>query len=130
MGEGGAGMLGDSASPDIWFGGDTSTSREVPLRAHRLVVDGFMTTTRIGRTAFYSSAEGQHWWATKRGNIGAAAFIDLVSIDRRQFRGRQRDADVGVGLRAGVPGSPGNIRIDVARGLRDGAMRVSVGFEQ
>ena len=130
LGEGGAGILGDTASPDIWFGGDTSTSRDVPLRAHRLVVDGFMTTTRIGRTAFYSSVEGQHWWATRRGNIGAAAFVDLVSVDRRRFRGRQRDADVGVGLRAGVPGSPGNIRIDIARGLRDGAMRVSVGFEQ
>ena len=92
--------------PDIWFGGDTSTSREVPLRAHRLVVDGFMTTTRIGRTAFYSSVEGQHWWTTRRGNIGAAAFLDLVSVDRRIVRGRQRDADVGVGLRAGVQARP------------------------
>lgn len=130
LGEGGAGVMGDAASPDIWFGGDTSTSREVPLRAHRLVVDGFMTTTRIGRTAFYSSVEGQHWWTTRRGNIGAAAFLDLVSVDRRRIPGRQRDADIGVGLRAGVPGSPGNIRIDIARGLRDGAMRVSAGFEQ
>ena len=55
----------------------------VPLRAHRLVVDGFMTTTRIGRTVVHASVEGQHWWATKRGNIGAAAFLDLVSVDRR-----------------------------------------------
>lgn len=130
LGEAGAGLMGDAASPDIWFGGDTSTSRDVPLRAHRVVADGLMTTTRIGRTVLHSSVEGQHWWTTKRGNIGAAAFLDLVSVDRRRIRGRQRDADVGVGLRAGVPGSPGSIRIDIGRGLRDGAMRVSVGFEQ
>jgi predicted double-glycine peptidase len=129
LGQVGAGLLGDSAPPDIWFGGDTSTSRPTPLRAHRLVADGLMTTTRIGRTVFNTSVEGQHWWVTKRGNIGAAAFLDLVSVDRRVGRGRQRDADVGIGLRAGVPGSGGNIRVDLARGLRDGAMRASVGFE-
>lgn len=129
LGQVGAGLLGDSAPPDIWFGGDTSSSRPTPLRAHRLVADGLMTTTRIGRTVFNTTVEGQHWWTTRRGNIGAAAFLDLVSVDRRVGRGRQRDADVGVGLRAGVPGSPGNIRLDIARGLRDGAMRLSVGFE-
>jgi predicted double-glycine peptidase len=129
IGQVGAGLLGDSAPPDIWFGGDTSSSRPVPLRAHRIVADGLMTTTRIGRTALHTSVEGQHWWTTRRGNIGAAAFLDLVAVDRRIIRGRQRDADVGVGLRAGVPGSGGNIRIDLARGLRDGNMRASVGFE-
>jgi hypothetical protein len=129
IGQVGAGLLGDSAPPDIWFGGDTSSSRPVPLRAHRIVADGLMTTTRIGRTALHTSVEGQHWWSTRRGNIGAAAFLDLVAVDRRIIRGRQRDADVGVGLRAGVPGSGGNIRIDLARGLRDGNMRASVGFE-
>ena len=128
LGQAGAGVLGDAAPPDIWFGGDTSSSRP-PLRAHRLVNDGYMTTTRIGRTIVHASVEGQHWWTTRRGNIGAALFLDLVSVDRRVIRGRQRDADIGVGLRAGVPGSPGNIRVDLGRGLRDGAMRVSVGFE-
>jgi hypothetical protein len=128
MGQAGAGLMGDMAQPDIWFGGDTSSSRP-PLRAHRLVDDGYMTTTRIGRTIVHASIEGQHWWLTRRGSVGAAAFLDLVSVDRRIIRGRQSDADVGVGFRAGVPGSDGNIRVDIARGLRDGAMRVSVGFE-
>ena len=128
LGQAGAGRMGDMAQPDIWFGGDTSSSRP-PLRAHRLVDDGYMTTTRIGRTIVHASVEGQHWWLTRRGSVGAALFLDLVSVDRRIIPGPQRDADVGVGFRAGVPGSDGNIRVDLARGLRDGAMRVSVGFE-
>ena len=128
-GQAGAGVLGDAAPPDIWFGGDTSSSRP-RLRAHRLVDDGYMTTTRIGRSIVHASVEGQRWWATSRGNIGAALFLDLVSVDRRVVPGRLRDADIGIGLRAGVPGSSGNIRVDLGRGLRDGAMRVSVGFER
>ena len=127
-GQAGAGIMGDNAPPDTWFGGDTSSTRP-PLRAHRLIDDGYMTTTRIGRTIVHASVEGQHWWTTRRGNVGAALFLDLVSVDRRIIRGRQRDADIGVGFRSGVPGSPGNIRVDVGRGLRDGALRVSVGFE-
>jgi len=63
------------------------------------------------------------------GSLALLHQIDLVSVDRRVIRGRQRDADIGVGFRSGVPGSPGNIRVDVGRGLRDGALRVSVGFE-
>ena len=40
LGQAGAGLLGDSAPPDIWFGGDTSTSRPTPLRAHRRLAEG------------------------------------------------------------------------------------------
>ena len=37
--------------------------------------------------------------------------------------------DLGAGVRLTVPGAPGTLRVDVARGLRDGHMAVSAGWQ-
>jgi hypothetical protein len=129
LGQVGAGLTGATTPGDLWFGGDTGAARPVPLRAHRLVVDGEMVTSRIGRAILHGSGEGQYWWPTARARVAAAVFVDVVSLERRPLPGGRRDVDVGAGVRAAVPGAGGTLRVDVAKGLRDGDLRVSFGFE-
>ena len=129
LGQVGAGVAGATTPGDLWFGGDTGAARPVPLRAHRLVVDGEMVTARMGRVILHGSGEGQYWWPTTRARVAAAVFVDVVSLERRPLPGGRRDVDVGAGVRAAVPGAGGTLRVDVAKGLRDGDMRLSFGFE-
>jgi predicted double-glycine peptidase len=124
----GLGRMGDSASPEIWYGGDTGRARPVLLRAHRLLRDGVMAADRIGRSLLHATVEGQYWWSARRFPVGAAVFADTVWLDRRAMPGTRRDVDVGVGVRAQVPGA-GDVRVDVARGLTDGHLRASIGFQ-
>lgn len=129
LGQMGAGVAGASTPGDLWFGGDTGAARSVPLRAHRLMVDGEMVTSRIGRVILHGSGEAQYWWPTARARVAAAVFVDVVNLERRPLPGGRRDVDVGAGVRAAVPGAGGTLRVDVAKGLRDGDVRVSFGFE-
>jgi hypothetical protein len=102
----------------------------VTLRAHPLVTDGELRLDRIGRQMIYSSGEAQRWWQGKaRIRIGAAAFVDAARIDRRAAPGALTDVDVGIGARLAVPGVAGVLRIDVAKGLRDGATALSFVYE-
>jgi predicted double-glycine peptidase len=127
-GEAGTGWAGLTTSPDMWFGGDTGNARPVFLRAHRLVEDGRMVTDRIGRTIVHGGAEAQYWRSLSRFQLAPAVFVDVVHLDRRAVPGTRDDVDIGAGLRlAGLGG--GILRLDIARGLRDGHMRVSAGFK-
>jgi hypothetical protein len=124
----GTGWAGLATSPDMWFGGDTGNARPVFLRAHRLYEDGRMVTDRIGRTIVHGSAEAQYWRPLSRFRVAPALFVDAVHLDRRVVPGTRDDVDIGAGVRlAGFGG--GVLRLDVARGLRDGHMRVSAGFQ-
>lgn len=118
------------APADIWFAGDTGRARGVPLRAHPVVTEGELRVEQLGRRLAYTSAEVQHWWSRTPGvRLGAAVFLDAVRVDRRVEAGSRGDVDLGVGARLGVPGLPGVMRVDVAKGLRDGATAWSFVYE-
>jgi hypothetical protein len=54
-------------------------------------------------------------------------FLDVARATDRRLPGGAWHADAGAGLRLALPGS-GVVRLDVAKGLRDGATVVSVGW--
>jgi hypothetical protein len=124
----GGGSGATAATPvDLWFGGDTGHVRPVPLRAHPLLDDGRLRIEQIGRAVLFASGEAQYWKPAVAGvSIGVAAFADTVRLDRRLMRGARIDVDAGLGLRVAVPTLPGIFRVDVAKGLRDGATAVSL----
>jgi hypothetical protein len=130
VGRAGLGFASVEAPADIWFAGDTGPARAVLLRAHPLMTDGEMRVDQIGRQILYTSDETQRWWPVKTGvRLGAAAFVDVVKIDRRPESRARTDVDVGIGARLAVPGVSGAVRVDVAKGLRDGATTLSFVYE-
>ena len=130
VGRAGLGLASVHAPADIWFAGDTGRARSVPLRAHPLMTEGQMRVDQIGRQLVYASSETQRWWAAKtRLRVGAAAFVDVAQIDRRAVPVSRADVDVGVGARLAVPGVSGVVRIDVAKGLRDGSTALSFVYD-
>jgi len=115
---------------DIWFAGDTGRARGVPLRAHPLIDDGELKVERIGRRLWYSSGELQRWFANgPRVHAGAAVFLDAARVERRLDVSPRNDVDLGIGARLAVPGLTGVLRIDVAKGLRDGATAISFVYD-
>ena len=130
VGRAGLGLASVHTPADIWFAGDTGRARSVPLRAHPLMTEGRMRVDQIGRQMVYTSGETQRWWAGKpRLRVGAAAFVDVAQIDRRAVPVSRADVDVGVGARLAVPGVSGVVRIDVAKGLRDGSTALSFVYD-
>ena len=130
VGRAGMGAASVQAPPDIWFAGDTGRARNVLLRAHPLMTDGQIRVERIGRHVFYTSGEAQRWWEAKAGvRIGAAAFSDIARTAQRIEAHAQTDVDLGIGARLSIPGVSGAFRIDVAKGLRDGATALSFVYD-
>ena len=135
VGRFGVGVASVRTPADIWFAGDTGRARSVPLRAHPLITEGQIRVERIGRSIVHSSGEAQKWWEGKaRIRVGAAAFVDAARVDRSarapgaESRART-DVDVGIGARLAVPGVSGVLRIDVAKGVRDGATALSFVYD-
>lgn len=129
-GRAGFGLASVHTPADVWFAGDTGRARSVLLRAHPLMTDGAMRVDQIGRQIVYTSGEAQQWWTgSARVRIGAAAFVDVARVDRRAQLHARTDVDVGIGARLAVPGVSGTVRIDVAKGLRDGATALSFVYD-
>ena len=126
----GAALTTARTPADLWFGGDTGHARPVLLRAHPLLDDGALRIDRLGRRAVHATGEAQQWWSGPAG-LGAAAavFLDAAHVGRRLGGGAIGDVDAGVGARFALPGLAGLFRVDVARGLRDGATAVSFAYE-
>jgi len=123
-----AGVAGaTSMTPaDLWFGGDTGHVRDVLLRAHPLLDDAALRTQQLGRRIGHAAGEAQRWWAGPFGaRFAAALFVDSAGVFDRAAVGSRGDIDAGLGARAAVPGLPGVFRLDLARGLRDGATALS-----
>jgi hypothetical protein len=123
----------DSASTDarlaLWSGAGTGTGRDALLRAHPLLDDGRIDGEIFGRRLVYANLEAQRWIRPllKVARIAPALFVDVASADGRLRAGRMWHADAGVGLRFALPGS-NVVRLDVGKGLRDGATALSVGW--
>ncbi|MBI2185509.1 MAG: hypothetical protein HYU37_00125 [Acidobacteria bacterium] len=115
---------------DLWPAGDTGHARPTLARAHPLLDDGALVVDRLGRTLLHATAEGRRWWRV-RGPIRAAvaAFADAARTGRRWTGAALTDLDAGIGARLALDGMPGLFRIDLAKGLRDGATVISVGYE-
>ena len=125
------GAVASSLTPaDIWFAGDTGRARGIPLRAHPVVEDGGLRLDQMGRDIAHVSGEVQQWWAVAAPlRIGAALFADAVHVASRVEPEARSDLDVGLGARVAVPGLQGVFRIDLAKGLRDGATALSFVYE-
>lgn len=114
----------ERAPLDLWPGGDTGHARATLTRAHPLLDEGRLRTERLGTSLMHASIEGRRWWKPVGPvRAAAAAFTDFAR------NGPLLDVDAGVGARFAIASMPGVVRIDVAKGLRDGAKAISVGYE-
>jgi hypothetical protein len=131
-GRGGVDVAGKAAPLGLWPGAGTGHARTPLLRAHPLLDDGVVRDGVFGRTLAHGSVEWRHWMqpGLRIWRIAPAAFADVARAWRttEEFDSRPH-VDVGVGLRLHVPGG-GALRVDVARGLRDGEMAVSAGWSR
>lgn len=122
-----------SASPrGLWPGAGVGRARPGLLRAHPLLEDNIIAGPVFGRRVLSLNAEGQRWFerpALLR--VAAAAFVDAASAADRLpgTGGRASQVGVGAGVRLRLPGGEGTLRVDYARGLRDGADAVTVGWQ-
>ena len=116
--------------PDLWFAGDTGTVRPALLRAHPIVDDGRLESERLGRRIGHASGEARQWWSVRSiVHIGAAVFVDVAQVGLRSAPGGRGDVDVGGGMRVGFVGLEGVFRLDIGKGLRDGATAFSFVYE-
>ncbi len=127
---GGASLAGAGAPRALWSGAGTGQGRDVLLRAHPLLDDGIVRGAVFGRTLVHGGLEWQRHLATvgRVLRVSTAVFVDMAKASGTSTPLDARaQIDAGVGLRIGVPGA-GVVRVDVARGVGDGASALSVGW--
>ena len=125
-------IAGDEAPLALWSGAGTEPVRDALLRAHSLLDDGVVTDAVMGRTLLSGGAEWRHWFqpGPRPFRLAPAVFVDAARAARSSDGFDQRfHVDVGIGLRLGIPGA-GALRVDLGRGLRDGDMALSVGWDR
>jgi hypothetical protein len=146
LGSIGAERVGEAAPLALWPGAGDGHARTPLLRAHPLLNDGIISldgSSAFGRTLAYGGVEAQRWFERPSViRMGVGGFIDVARASRRAGPsgaqaidsnaaaplGTPVLADVGAGLRIKIPGTAGILRFDVARGLRDGASALTVGW--
>jgi hypothetical protein len=118
------------ALPDVWDGAGTGQGRPLLLRAHPVLVDDRLAGPVFGRTVAQTTVEVQRDLSTRPlWSIGIAGFADAAQARRRADGSHSPlHVDVGIGLRVRLGPGGEILRVDVARGLRDGEMAVSVGW--
>jgi len=127
----GASLATEDAPLALWGGAGEGHAREALLRAHPLLEDGRVEGPVFGRRVMHATVEAQHWMRRPAiVRLGVAGFVDAATAWNRQrlAHGDPSQVDAGAGLRLRVPGMPGQLRADYARGLRDGAQAWSVGW--
>lgn len=116
----------------LWSGAGTGQGRDGLLRAHPLLNHGGLVTGPVfGREVAHGSVEyGRPVAHTLEGGLTVAGFIDTARAWHR-LNGLETSPlyiDAGVGLRVHAPGSGGQIRIDLAHGLRGGGTTLSASW--
>jgi hypothetical protein len=88
----------------------------------------------VGRSLFHGTLEHRRRLA-QLGPVGlsAAVFTDVARIGSpvplgNRDHGSVLEIDAGAGLRLRLPGQPGLLRLDLAKGLLDGATSFSAGW--
>ena len=131
MAHAGVQVAGTDAPLALWPGAGTEPVRDALLRAHPMLDDGVVTDAVIGRTLASGGAEWRYWIqpGARPFRVAPAVFVDVARA-ARSLDGfdRRFHIDLGVGLRLGMPGA-GALRVDLGRGLRDGKMALSVGWD-
>jgi hypothetical protein len=121
-----------AAPVSLWPGADTGHARDVLLRAHPLLEDGIITSGAFGRRLGFATIEAQRWTELRRlpMRLAPAAFVDMAQATRRLDPAEPHlNVDAGAGVRIGLLGT-GVIRVDVARGMRDGGIVLSAGWDR
>jgi predicted double-glycine peptidase len=128
---GGMEAVSAAAPLALWPGAGEGRARPPLLRAHPLLVDGVISGAMFGQRLAHANAEAQHWFAgPSLVRIGVAAFTDVARVWRPlSSPGDPFHIDAGLGLRLRVPGSQGILRVDVGRGIRDGAVALTLGWQ-
>jgi hypothetical protein len=135
LADAGTEQAGDNAPLALWPRAGGDTGEQVLLRAHPLFEEGVIDLTGpsvLGRTLVYSHGEAQRWIGSAGpARAAAAIFADIVQASRAQTldAGRLTQIDVGAGVRLRAPGLAGTLRVDFARGLRDDAKALTVGWQ-
>ena len=116
---------------DLWPATDTGHASTALLRAHPLIEDAAIPGSRLGRALAHTTLEFQQAVANHPlVRIRWAAFVDAARQGSLLIAGAPKlHIDLGAGVRLTVPGAPGTLRVDVARGLRDGQMALSAGWQ-
>jgi Papain-like cysteine protease AvrRpt2 len=135
-GEGWTALMGISEATTnaplaVWSGAGTGHGRDPFLRAHSLLDDGVLNGRVFGRSLVHGSIERLSWvWMFGPVRLGWVFFVDgarawdLLQSDQVPWQ-----ADGGIGLRLGGLGRRGQLRIDAAAGIEDGASEISVGWQ-
>ena len=123
------GAVSAHSPPDLWLAGDTGHIRPTLLRAHPLVQNGRLKVDQLGRRLAAVTIEAQRWIRHGPAVFAPAVFMDVARIGRRAAGSGRVDTDLGLGVRIGTPGIGGTLRLDVARGLRDGASAFTLVYE-
>ncbi|HXG87358.1 MAG TPA: C39 family peptidase [Vicinamibacterales bacterium] len=124
-------VVSAQAPLDMWPAPDTGRIRSALLRAHPLLEDDAIRGASLGRLLTNATVEYQRPLIIRPlAQLHWAAFADVAR------QGRHLEAahlpwqlDLGVGLRVGLPGTPGMLRLDGARGARDGRLALSVAWQ-
>jgi hypothetical protein len=113
---------------DAWDGAGTGHARPLLLRAHPLLDGAVVDGAVFGRRVAHATLERRHPLASAGPvRVSLAGFADAARHWDGLRPGRLH-VDAGAGLRVQVPGE-GVLRIDLARGLRDGAVALSAGWQ-
>jgi len=121
-----------AAPLDLWPGAGTGHARTPFLRAHPLLDTGVLSGPVFGARLAHGTVEvHQPILAAQTGVIRIAAFADAARAWRRTGQDDRPSwhTDVGVGVRIALPGKGGTTRVDIARGLRDGRVVLSAGWQ-
>ncbi len=130
LARGGIALAGEAAPLALWPGAGAGQGRDLLLRAHPLLRKGIVSGGVFGRRLADAGVEWRGWRALARGvvRLAPAVFIDSARASRGLADSNHRwQFDAGAGLRLAVPGS-GVVRLDLARGLRDGGFVLSAGW--
>ncbi len=121
------------APPSEWPGAGAGVARPTLLRAHPLLTDGTVRGEAFGRR-LASAGVGVDLWRTGPGplRVGLGGFADVAKAWSRPGGAGPSalHVDVGLGLRASVGEGGGTVRLNLARGLRDGETAVTVGWSR
>lgn len=115
----------------LWPGAERGPGGTAVLRAHPVYENGVLITDRLARELLHGGVETQFWPGRMRlFGLGFAAFLDVArpGLALASAPGLWQ-ADAGAGLRLRLPARRDQLRLDVARGWRNGGVVFSAGIE-
>jgi tetratricopeptide (TPR) repeat protein len=111
------------APPTLGPGAGTGRGRPELLRAHPLLAAGIVRGPAFGRSLWNAGLEfGYRPWQLGLLRAGLACFVDAARAGDQS----PAQVDAGVGIRLAGFGPDGELALNAARGLRDGAAALSL----